>query len=418
MAAATASAIAEGSRPLMVGIDVQALQHNLELLRDHLGKRTLMAVLKGDAYGHGIDQVAPHLIRHCSYFGVVDNREAQSLRKLSPGCTILRLRPATPAELDEALRMRLGVREAIGSLEKAREIATAARHFGYLVDVHVSMDVGGLGRGGMSMQDEARAERALREVIRMPGIRLRSLGCHLPEAGTCDVRTSGDPTRAALERFENWARRVAKWCLEAGIESPEVSALSSAGSAALNHFKPLESSGLRVFERIGNSLYGLGSSKQHRFPGVQQVMHAATMVSSVIDRPGGASIGYEATYTTPEGGESIALLGVGWLSLGRLYQGVGKSTTPCWVVGWDAGRYLLVGRQSMNIATLRAVPEDGCGRPLRAGDVVFVTTDGRLHEASVASPTIPLIAMQMGGVQEEHVTSLLGTSPSTMRFCF
>ena len=49
------------SRPIKAIIDLKALRHNLSLAKNHAGNAKVFAVVKADAYGHGLDRVLPGL---------------------------------------------------------------------------------------------------------------------------------------------------------------------------------------------------------------------------------------------------------------------------------------------------------------------------------------------------------------------
>lgn len=71
------------SRPAIAYIDLDNLRHNYRLLDDRSGNAALMAIVKADAYGHGLDLVAPALFEiGCRNFGVTDAVEGTRLRKL------------------------------------------------------------------------------------------------------------------------------------------------------------------------------------------------------------------------------------------------------------------------------------------------------------------------------------------------
>ncbi len=108
-------------KPLLVGIDLQALEHNAAAISERLGSTRLCAVLKGDAYGHGIDNVTASLLKYCSHFAVVDNDEALQLRRRAKDSVVLRLRPGAPHEIAEAVELGLRVRETSDLLARPRE---------------------------------------------------------------------------------------------------------------------------------------------------------------------------------------------------------------------------------------------------------------------------------------------------------
>jgi alanine racemase len=404
-------------KPLWVGIDLRALEHNAARISDRLGATRLCAVLKGDAYGHGIENVAVSLLKHCSHFAVVDNYEALLLRRRVKDSVVLRLRPSAPNEIAEAIELGLRLRETAGSLDQAQEVGRIARHYGKAVDLHVSLDASGLGRGGFPVHDPVALAKELQQVIDLPGINVASVGCHLRDAADCAPARTEDSTRQAVDCFTVLVRQLCELITRSGRRLPEVSVFSSAGSIAFAQSKSIKALGLTSFDRIGNSLFGLRSSAEHFERNTRQVMHVGTRVCMVVERPAGATVGYEHAYQVPEDGEELALLGVGWSSMGREYQGIGKASRPAWVANLSGGAHPLVGRQSMNVSVVRAV--DDHGRRLKHGDFVWITTDAApAGDTFQKTPSVAALSACMQNCQHEYITTVVGSSSSARRFVF
>ena len=70
------------SRPIQALIHLDALAHNLKIAQDSAPDAQVYAVVKANAYGHGIDGVAPFIESHTDYFGVALVEEGIHLRKL------------------------------------------------------------------------------------------------------------------------------------------------------------------------------------------------------------------------------------------------------------------------------------------------------------------------------------------------
>lgn len=404
----------DGVKPMIVGVDRAALRANLAIIRGRLGERGLCAVLKGDAYGHGIDIVAPEVVPVCSHVAAVDNYELGTVRGVDPDIPLLRLRVGSEFEIAEAAHKRWRVREMAASIIKLREIDSIAGWLGQRADIHLSLDAAGLGRNGLNISDKGVFEDFLGAALALENIHIASVGCHLPDAGSADPRDPKDSSRAALERFTDALRVLFARFAARGLRLPEVSAFSSASSCAFGDQGDMNLLEQPVFDRIGSSLFGLTVHNRHPEAGTRQVMHAGACVCDVVHRRHGEAIGYEHSYRVEEPeGEMIALLGVGWLSLSRYHQGVGKTQKPAFCMNRFGGRNLFVGRQSMNISTLRS--SDCDGRELASGDLLYLTSD---HGSPENSPTIARVAEWMGGVQPEFVTSTFGGSASSMRFPF
>src|SRR5207253_11519852 len=78
-------------------IDRAALRHNAKVVRDRIGSAEMPAVVKANAYGHGLLGVAQALADDAQLFGVANVEEARTLRE-SLRHHIIILRPATPVE--------------------------------------------------------------------------------------------------------------------------------------------------------------------------------------------------------------------------------------------------------------------------------------------------------------------------------
>jgi len=71
------------SRPAVAYINLANLRHNFRILAEHAGDATLMAVIKADAYGHGLHLIAPALFDEgCRCFAVTDAEEGAVLRRI------------------------------------------------------------------------------------------------------------------------------------------------------------------------------------------------------------------------------------------------------------------------------------------------------------------------------------------------
>ncbi len=78
-------------------IDRAALRHNARLVRERIGSSEMLAVVKANAYGHGLLGVAQALADDAHLFGVANLEEALMLRDSLPHPIVI-LGPATPEE--------------------------------------------------------------------------------------------------------------------------------------------------------------------------------------------------------------------------------------------------------------------------------------------------------------------------------
>src|SRR5438876_8750606 len=104
-------------------IDRAALQHNAKLVRDRIGSAEMLAVVKANAYGHGLVGVAQALADDAQLFGVANLEEALTLRESLPHPIVI-LGPATPEE--RSLIAQRGFIPTISSLEEAQDFSRLA----------------------------------------------------------------------------------------------------------------------------------------------------------------------------------------------------------------------------------------------------------------------------------------------------
>jgi alanine racemase len=128
-------------------IDLDAVAHNISLVKGILGDQVhLMAVVKSDAYGHGLVPVA-QIALECgaSMLGVTHPEEGIMLREAGITAPVLIFRPLFPGEEDDVVSF--GLTPSVSSLEQAERLAAAGRRAGKTVKVHLKLETG-MGRTG------------------------------------------------------------------------------------------------------------------------------------------------------------------------------------------------------------------------------------------------------------------------------
>lgn len=283
-------------------IDLGALRHNLRAVHectDGDANAGVMAVVKANAYGHGMSEVARALRDCVQMFGVANLAEARALRDAledgakdaqgsAPGIFILG--PALPHEREEIARANFV--PAVSSIEEAAAYAAfaASRGGGRSVRVHLAIDTG-MGRIGI-WQEEALA--AAVEISRIPGVEISGLATHLPVADEDETFTA-----AQLAGFERLLAELAA----AGIRAPVVHSLNSAGVMRFP-----KSAGSLV--RAGLMLYGSAPVPGFQ-PKLRPVMTWKTRVTLVRDVGAGRGVSYGRTFITPRA-MRIATLAAGY----------------------------------------------------------------------------------------------------------
>ena len=104
-------------------IDRSALRHNLGVVRERIGGAEILAVVKANAYGHGLVGVAEAVADEVQLFGVANLEEALALREAGLSHPVIILGPALPGE--RATIVEHGFIPTISTVEEAKAFARA-----------------------------------------------------------------------------------------------------------------------------------------------------------------------------------------------------------------------------------------------------------------------------------------------------
>ena len=129
-------------------IDLAALECNLRLIRASLPAHIkYVAVVKADAYGHGLHQTVARLMHAgADLFAVANVTEAAAIRELGPGWPVLVLSPLLPEE--DRYLLEYDITAAISCSEEVDRFDAVGREAGRVVPVHLKIDTG-MGRLGV-----------------------------------------------------------------------------------------------------------------------------------------------------------------------------------------------------------------------------------------------------------------------------
>lgn len=251
-------------------IDRAALRHNAKIVRDRIGSAEMLAVVKANAYGHGLVGVAQALADDAQLFGVANLEEAITLRDSLPHPIVI-LGPATPKE--RPIIAERGFIPTISSLEEAHA-------FDRLKPVSVNFKIDtGMGRMGVV---ESEARESFKRAAALPNIQIHSISTHMPVSNE-DV----EYTRDQLVRF----RKIVEAIRAEVPGSYKAHVLQSAGTLAFNQ---------PTFEivRAGILLYGISPLPEFREL-LEPVMTWKTQICLVREVPKGSSISYGRTFIAP-----------------------------------------------------------------------------------------------------------------------
>jgi len=259
-----------------------ALRHNAKVVRQRIGSAEMLAVVKANAYGHGLLGVAQTLADDAQLFGVANLEEALALRESLPHPIVI-LGPATPEERSIIAQRRFI--PTISSFEEAQAFARLGP-----VAINFKIDTG-MGRIGVV---ENEALEVFKRVVALPNIGIHSISTHMPVSNE-DTKF----TRGQLVRFRRIIERI-----RAEIPGSYRShVLQSAGTLTFNP---------PTFEivRAGIMLYGISPLPEFQKL-LKPVMTWKTRIVLIRDMPKGSSISYGRTFITPRKMQ-IATLSAGY----------------------------------------------------------------------------------------------------------
>ena len=131
-----------------VEINPMALAHNLELCKEIAPEAEVMAVVKADAYGHGLIQTVKVLEPLIDAFGVATLKEALTIiQMIGEAKMVLILGALLPDERETAIKNNINV--TISSLDEAKEYNELGEDIQTKVQTHIVLDTG-MGRLGFS----------------------------------------------------------------------------------------------------------------------------------------------------------------------------------------------------------------------------------------------------------------------------
>jgi alanine racemase len=182
----------EGLRPTHLEIDLDRLAANYRAIAAHVAPARVMPILKANAYGHGLSQVA-HVLQRIGapYLGVAYLEEGLRLRQQGVRMPVLVLGGIIGPQIPRFLEHNLTL--TASSVDKLRAIEQAAEAADTVATVHLKIDTG-MGRIGVQWYS---AEPLLEESLRCRRVRVEGIFTHLANADGPDVAHA----RLQLERF-------------------------------------------------------------------------------------------------------------------------------------------------------------------------------------------------------------------------
>jgi len=333
-------------------IDLNALQHNLAQVRQFAPQAKVMAVIKANAYGHGILQVASAL-KDADALAVARVDEAIQLRQAGFKQQLAVLEGFNTKEELEAFILH-DLEAIIHCSEQILLLEDSVGHS--KINVWLKLETG-MNRLGFKVAEFSKAYQRLKQCSQVENINLMT---HLANA---DNRNESK----TLEQIALFKKTVS------GLQG-QCSIANSAGILAWQ-------ASLTDWVRSGIMLYGLSpfaetTGKNH---GLKPVMSLYSQLIAIKELQKGETVGYSGTWTANE----KTRLGVIAIGYGDGYPRHTKTGTPVLING---ARVPLIGRVSMDMLTV----DLGSELKFKVGDKVTLWGEQLpIEEIALCANTIP-----------------------------
>jgi alanine racemase len=363
--------------PAQAQVDLAAVRDNVTALREHVSGASVMAVVKSDAYGHGLIPVATAaLAGGAGWLGVIRVDEALALRGAGLTAPVLCLMSVPGGPHEDAIRHDVDL--GVSSAGMVAEIAAAARRAGRPARVHLKVDTG-MSRGGATMADWPTVVAAALAAQAAGQVQVVGLWSHL----ACADMPGHQSIEAQVKVFHEAIALAEK----AGVE-PEVRHLANTpATLTLPH---------TWFDlvRCGGGVVGLPTLPGPMPAWLRPAMTVRARLVQVKEVPPGAGVSYGHRYVTSSP-STLGLVPLGYA------EGVPRDASGLVQVYARGRRWFISGTVSMNQFVL-----DFGAEPAVEGDDVLLFGPGDSGE-----PTAQDWADAVGTISYEIATSFGGRIP-------
>lgn len=360
-----------------VEVDLSAIQSNAQAIKAYAQSSSLIAVIKADAYGHGVIPVAEALHEAAMMYAVATVAEGVELRTADIRKPVLVLFNALPVQAETLVDHQLAASVYEPTLCKA--LSHAAQAKGTSVRVHLDVDTG-MNRGGIW---HTKVVDFLRWLTSLEGIEVEGIFTQFATADEADKRH----VYLQLERFKSVLSNLSK----INLRPPIVHAANSAAALTLpeSHFDAV---------RVGLSLYGVYPSPevQRATPvSLQPALSWKARVISFRQSIAGEGVSYGRTYMIDEP-TWLVTLPIGYA------DGYSCALSNRGEVLIDGTRCQQVGSVCMDGTVFRIAPQEGDTDPrLRIDDEAVLI--GRQGDLEI---NVDQVADKAGTISYEILTGI------------
>ncbi len=277
-------------------IDLDAVGENVRAIKKHLnGNTMLMGVVKANAYGHGVCQVAEELLKSgVDALAVAFADEAVELRRAGFDVPVLVLGNSTDSDIETIVEF--DITPAVSSVEFAKKLSETAQAHGKAVKIHIKVDTG-MSRIGFLADREETVDEIL-EVSDLDGIVVEGMFTHFATADEDD----DSYTREQFARFMRLSEKLESRGLFVAVKHV-------CNSAGLVKFPEMHLDMVRA----GIILYGLYPSADfdQSLIDLKLAMSFKSRISHIKKLDKGVSLSYGLTHTLKENSR-IGTVSVGY----------------------------------------------------------------------------------------------------------
>lgn len=375
-----ADAAPHGADSARVEVDAGAIRDNVAELVRRAGPAQVLAVVKADAYGHGLVPAARAALRGgATWLGVAQLAEALSLRAAGVDAPLLTW--IYPPGADVGAALDAGVDLTVGSAWTLDAVCTAARERGRPARIQLKVDTG-LGRGG-ALTDWSELVAGAARAVAEGAVEVTGTWSHFAYADAPQHPT----VRAQQERFVEAVAELAAAGVDPGLRHLANSAATLTNPSA--HFDLV---------RPGLAVYGLSPVPDLGDPahfGLREAMRVTARLTLVKRAPAGQGVSYGHEYMTSRD-TVLGLVPMGYA------DGIPRSAGMRGPLQVGGRRYTVAGRVCMDQLVLDLGPDfDGA-----AGDEVVV-----LGRSADGEPCAQAWAEAAGTINYEIVTRMAPRLP-------
>jgi alanine racemase len=261
-------------RRCWVEVDGRALRHNFKVLKGLIPRTTLiMAVVKANAYGHGLVPMARELEAiGTDWIGVANVAEGTVIREAGVRVPILLLSATLPEEMEEAIQKKLTL--TLSSFDEAKRLDRIARTLKRKAEVHFKIDTG-MGRLGCWHKG---AGEELARIRQLPNLAVKGLCTHFASAD------------------DNAKFTEAQWhAISPFFKEHDELLRHAANSPAVTRRYGFTAD----MVRLGLALYGIAPNPDDQGLGLRPVLTWKSRVTLLHDVPRGRTVSYGGTYRVP-----------------------------------------------------------------------------------------------------------------------